>query len=67
MTQDLEEKLKIIYDSLPDALGPAEFKYKYVNYEVLQTIVEHISVQAVHQAKMDSLDEFKLIVDKTFN
>jgi hypothetical protein len=68
MTAEQKKKLEVIYDSLPDALSrPEGSDYKYINKQLLFSIVDHMIISAVYEAKIESLDEFKTIVDETFN
>jgi hypothetical protein len=67
MTAEQQKKLETIYESLPDVMGPIGSKYKYISKEVLFSIVEHMVTSAVYEAQLKSIDEFKTIVEETFN
>jgi hypothetical protein len=67
MTAEQHKKVEEIYDSLPDALGPVGANYKYISKEVLVSIVNSMVTLAVYEAQLQSIDEFKTIVDETFN
>jgi hypothetical protein len=67
MTQEQQEKVEEIYNSLPNVIGPIAQDYKYISKEVLISVVDHMITTAVYDAKMESLDEFRNIVEETFN
>lgn len=67
MTQEQQEKVEEIYNSLPNVIGPVTEDYRYISKEVLISIVDHMITKAVYDAKMESLDEFRNIVEETFN
>lgn len=67
MTKEQEEKLEEIYNSFPDAPGSIQNTYKYINKEVLFSVVNHMIASVVYETKLESLNEFKTIVHETFN
>lgn len=67
MTQELQDKLNEVYDSLPGAVIQTEGEEcKYINRKLLNLIVNNLVDAAVHKAKMESMNEFQDIIDQTF-